>query len=156
MNFHGDIKLQRIADFWFNGIKPPLMQALEVTPDDKLDWMPADKMLTLGNIFMHINEASDWWINRVIYKKEYKDMTPCKSPSKDYIKTLLDDHWIRMERFFDKAPKILEEKYSLDWFKPPKTVDGYWIMLHLFEHDLHHRSQINQYLRILGEKPPRI
>ena len=156
MNFTGDIKLQRIADFWFDEVKPPIMKALEATPDDKLEWIPAEKMITLGNIFMHISEASDWWITRVIYKKEAKDYTPCKSFPRDHIKTLLDDHWYRLEKFFDACPKILEGKYLIDWRKPPETVDGFWIMLHLLEHDIHHRSQINHYLRILGVKPPRI
>jgi uncharacterized damage-inducible protein DinB len=156
MKFDGDLKIQRIADFWFDEVKPPIMKALEAAPDDKLEWAPAEKMITLGNIFMHIAEASDWWCNKVIYKREFKDLTPCKSFSKGHIKTLMDDHWIRLEKLLDDAPKVMEGKYLIDWRKPPETVVGFWIMLHLFEHDIHHRSQINHYLRILGEKPPKI
>jgi len=137
-------------------VKPPLMKALELLPDDKLDCAPAKDMITLGNIFMHIAEASDWWITAVVGGGKYTDYTPCPSLPKPEIAGLLDAHWKRLEEFFAAAPEVLEQEYDMRKFKRDRSVTGEWIFLHLFEHDIHHRSQINHYLRILGIKPPRI
>ncbi len=156
MNVNGSIKLETIANFWLGEVRPPLEEALALVPDDKLEWTPAPEMITLGNIFMHISEASDYWISTVIDNKESIDYTPCQCPSKEEIKRLLSLHWERLEAFFGRAPKILEKTYDRTLRGKQETLSGTWIMLHLLEHDIHHRSQINHYLRILGIKPPTI
>ena len=89
MEAKGTLELEIIRKFWFEEIKPPLMEAIKFTPEDKLDWIPADKMISLGNIFMHIAEASDWWIDKMIDGKEYKDVTPCPSYPKDKIDSVI-------------------------------------------------------------------
>jgi uncharacterized damage-inducible protein DinB len=156
MNTKATITIARLAQFWMEEVKPPIPKALELTPDDKLDWAPAKDMITLGNIFMHISEASDWWITTVINNKKFTDYTPCPSLPKPEIAGLLDAHWKRLEEFFASAPEVLEQEYDMRRFKRDSSVTGEWIFLHLLEHDIHHRSQINHYLRILGIKPPRI
>jgi uncharacterized damage-inducible protein DinB len=149
-------KFERLTSFWMEEVRPPLMKALEAVPDDKLDWAPAENMITLGNIFMHIAEASDWWLNEVIAGKGYTDYTPCPSVPKPQIAAMMEAHWKRLEDFFAAAPGILDARYDMKKYKRDREFDGYWLFMHLFEHDIHHRSQINHYLRILGIKPPRI
>jgi uncharacterized damage-inducible protein DinB len=156
MTTKSSITIARLAQFWMEEVKPPIPKALELTPDDKLDWAPAKDMITLGNIFMHIAEASDWWITTVINDKKFTDYTPCPSLPKPEIAGLLDAHWKRLEEFFASAPEVLKQEYDMRRFKRDSSVTGEWIFLHLLEHDIHHRSQINHYLRILGIKPPRI
>ncbi len=148
--------LETITKFWFDEVRPPIGNALEEAPEDKLDWSPADNMITLGNIFMHIAEASDWWISEIIDNNGFKDYTPCPSVPKPDIAVMLDAHWKRLEDFFARAPLVLESVYDMNKYGRKKSVTGYWIFLHLLEHDIHHRSQINHYLRILGIKPPKI
>lgn len=142
--------------FWLDEIRPPIGKALEVAPDDKLDWAPADNMITLGNIFMHIAEASDWWISEIVDQKGFVDYTPCPSAPKAEITVMLDKHWKRLEDFFARAPQVLEGVYDMSRHGRDRKPSGHWIFLHLLEHDIHHRSQINHYLRMLGIKPPRI
>jgi uncharacterized damage-inducible protein DinB len=156
MTIDGVIKAKTIANFWIFEVKPPLMKAIEIVPEDKLDWAPAEGMLSLGNLFMHINEASAWWIDKIIDDLPYKDMTPCPSVSKQEILAMLEEHWQRLDNFFARSPEIIEKTYEFK--KPDKTLkfEGHWILLHLLEHDIHHRCQINQYLRILGITPPEI
>ncbi len=156
MMSESEFSLERLTAFWFDEVKPPLIKALDLTPDDKLDWAPAENMITLGNIFMHISEASAWWIDTVIDRHKFIDRTPGPSLPIPQITAMLDAHWERLEDFFARSPEILEAKYDLRRFKRDREVDGYWIFMHLLEHDIHHRSQINHYLRILGIKPPRI
>jgi uncharacterized damage-inducible protein DinB len=144
--------------FWRESLKPTLNQALELAPKDKLDWSPADKMITLGNIFLHISECSDWWYDEVMKGKKAIELAfadkPCLPIEK--IKHHLDLHWERMERFFADSPEVLGKTYPIEHEGKTHHLDGYWIFTHLLEHDIHHRSQINQYLRILGIAPPKI
>lgn len=151
-----NITIARLAQFWTEEVKPPIMQALELAPDDKLDWAPAKDMITLGNIFMHIAEASDWWITAVMDGKKYTDYTPCPSLPKPEIAGLLEAHWKRLQDFFSRPVEAFQKEYDMRRFKRDRSVTGEWIFMHLLEHDIHHRSQINHYLRILGIKPPRI
>lgn len=147
---------------WRERIKKTIDEALELAPDDKLDWMPAENMLSLGNVFLHIPETSDWWYDCVLLGKEAIELAfpGKKCPPKEQVKKHLDEHWARLERFFAEPPAILEKIHSrevdLEGRKWTFEGSGFWVFMHLLEHDIHHRCQINQYLRILGIKPPRV
>ncbi|MCP4579990.1 MAG: DinB family protein [candidate division Zixibacteria bacterium] len=156
MPVNGNIDIEYLANFWIENIKPPLMNALDLAPDDKLDWAPAEKMISLGNIFMHIPECSAWWISKLIDGIDFDDLTPGQSLPKNKIAGLLDQHWQRLDGFFARTPDILSTNYSYHHDGKDWNFEGRWIMIHVLEHDLHHRSQINQYLRILGIAPPKI
>ncbi len=142
--------------FWRESIKPTLNQALELAPADKLNWAPADKMITLGNIFLHIPEASDAWYEEVMKGNESTELAKGPCPPKDKIAQYLEIHWKRLERFFAEPPQVLSKIYKIEHLGKTYSLDGYWIFTHLLEHDIHHRSQINQYLRILKIPPPKI
>ncbi|KPJ62257.1 hypothetical protein AMJ44_15895 [candidate division WOR-1 bacterium DG_54_3] len=129
--------------FWRERIKPTLNKALELAPADKLDWA---------------SECSDAWYDEVMKGKSSTELaladTPC--PPKEKITQYLEIHWERMERFFAEPPEVLSKTYEIEHEGKTYRLDGYWIFTHLLEHDIHHRSQINQYLRILGVTPPEI
>lgn len=142
--------------FWRESIKPTLNQALELAPSDKLDWAPADKMISLGNIFLHISECSDAWYDEVMKGKNARELAKGPCPPKDKIAQYLDIHWGRIERFFAEPSQILTKIYEIEHQGKTHGLDGCWIFTHILEHDIHHRSQINQYLRILNIPPPKI
>jgi uncharacterized damage-inducible protein DinB len=156
MAANGTIELEFIRNFWLSDVRGPLDKGLVAAPSDKLDWSPEKNMLSLGNIFMHIAETSMWWIGKLIDNIDFEDLTPGVSPSKERIKTYLDGHWERVEGFFDRTPAIVEKTYSRYHNGKDYDFHGRWVMLHLLEHDIHHRCQVNQYLRILGIEPPKI
>lgn len=115
--------------------------------------------MTLGNVFLHISENSDWWYNEAICQQGFKELVPshdAPTPSKSEIKAHMESHWERLERFFAREPEMLGKQYVVKGHGAAYQFDGYWAFTHLLEHDLHHRSQINQYLRILGITPPEI
>ncbi len=155
----GNALLERQVKYWRDRIKPTLTQALELVPEDKLDWAPAEKMITLGNVFLHIAECSDWWYCEIIKGEKSLPLTgepgdPC--PPKKIITGMLNAHWARLEDFFADSPDVLTKVYSHQYDEKKYEWDGNWVFTHLLEHDIHHRSQINQYLRILGLEPPAI
>jgi uncharacterized damage-inducible protein DinB len=144
---------------WRECIKPSITQSFESSPDNKLNWAPAVKMITLGRLFAHISECSEWWFDQVINSRRAKDSVTVPSkliPTRAEISRFLDAHWDRLERFFSCDPSILKMNYKVAGREKAHNFDGYWIFTHLLEHDIHHRSQINQYLRILGIEPPKI
>ena len=153
-----NLLLEYQIKFWRESLKPTLDKALELTPEDKFNWAPAEKMITLGNIFLHISECSDWWYDEVMKGKKSTELAfanaPC--PPKEKIAEYLEIHCQRLERFFAEPPELLSKIYKIEHQSKTFNLDGYWIFTHLLEHDIHHRSQINQYLRILGIKPPKI
>ena len=154
----GNDLLKQQIKFWRESLVPTLNMALELVPEDKLNWSPAEKMISLGNLFLHVSECSDWWYDEVMKGNKATELAfadkPC--PPKEKIKYYLELHWERMERFFADSPEVLSKTYPVEHEGKTHHLDGYWIFTHLLEHDIHHRSQINQYLRILGIKPPKI
>jgi uncharacterized damage-inducible protein DinB len=141
---------------WRDGVKPTLNQAFELAPDDKLTWAPADNMRTLGQVFFHIGNTSSAWYDSVMKELPWKPFPPDYMPHREVIAQSLKDHWERLERLFSEPPEALEKIYTPEHYGKTYNLSGYWVFIHLFEHDLHHRSQINQYLRILGIDPPKI
>lgn len=156
MTINGDIKIKALANFWIFEIKPPLMQALELTPDDKLDWSPKPGMIKLGDIFYHISECSAWWICTLIDKEAPPPDAPSTGLTKKILTEMMEKHWQTLENFYSRCPEILENTYEYADKEKTHKFTGQWIMFHLLEHDIHHRCQINQYLRILGITPPQI
>ena len=147
---------------WRERIKRTIYEALDLTPEDKLDWRPAEKMLTLGQVFLHIAETSDWWYDDFMKGDPVVELSTnvSKCPPKDQLRKYLDEHWERMERFFDEPPEALAQVYHREGVYEGREYkidfDGNWVFTHMLEHDVHHRCQINQYLRILGIQPPRV
>jgi uncharacterized damage-inducible protein DinB len=149
--------LKSQVELWQGPIRRVIDEALELAPDDKLDWMPAADMIPLGKLFLHISETSDWWYDEVMKGKSAVELAlpegPC--PPKSAIKNHIETHWQRLQRFFSESPDILARIYTKKFPDGEFRNNGYWIFAHLLEHDIHHRSQINQYLRILGIVPPK-
>jgi uncharacterized damage-inducible protein DinB len=156
MTINGDIKIKALANFWIFEVKPPLIKALEATPEDKLNWAPAPEMIKLGDVFYHIAECSAWWIGTQIDGEKPPPNMPTTDVTKIILAEMLEQHWQRLENFFARCPEILEKSYESTDKESTNKFTGQWIMFHLLEHDIHHRSQINQYLRILGITPPEI
>ncbi|HVP35516.1 MAG TPA: DinB family protein [Terriglobales bacterium] len=150
--------LENQIKFWRESLMPTLNKALELTPEDKLNWAPAEKMIALGKLFLHIAECSDWWYDEVMKGNKATELAFMDKPClpKEKIKYYMKIHWERMERFFADSPEVLSKTYPIEHEGKTHHLDGYWIFTHLLEHDIHHRSQIHQYLRILGITPPKI
>ncbi|PKK84014.1 MAG: hypothetical protein CVT49_06200 [candidate division Zixibacteria bacterium HGW-Zixibacteria-1] len=149
------------VEYWRGPYKKALMAAFEQMPEDKLDWTPAENMIPLGQVFLHICETSDWWYADIMKGKASVELAVRgqKCPPKADIAKHLDEHWQRLERFFAESPEILDKMYIREGVHEGRQwkieKNGYWIFTHILEHDIHHRSQIFHYLRILGIKPPR-
>ena len=153
--------LAQQIELWHGPFKKSLMAAFDLAPEDKLDWKPAANMIPLGQVFLHICETSDWWYDDIVKGKAAVELAieGKKCPPKTEIAKHLNEHWERLERFFAEPEAILDKVYIREGIHEGRQwkieKNGYWVFSHILEHDIHHRSQIFHYLRILGLTPPK-
>ncbi|OGC90365.1 MAG: hypothetical protein A2W25_02090 [candidate division Zixibacteria bacterium RBG_16_53_22] len=144
------ISLDTVLLQW-RALRESIRECLRVTPDELLGWAPRDGMRTLGQLYVHFSSPLDWWLTNS-FKDGGQWIPSIERPSDD--KTKLDNDIVasfeRMERYLISAD--LTRMYE---FKG-EQVSGYWIILHLFEHDSHHRGQVITYLRMNGINPPQV
>ncbi len=155
--------------FWDAQYRPFLLKAIEALPAERFDFKPRPEMLTAHQVILHIAEAERGWIHHVVEGGPDEEwVVPHRDPAQGW-ETVFDapDHarllavleeWHRpTQRWFDRPagelgrvityrrPQSPERRYTL-----------HWILDHVQEHEIHHRAQLNLYLRMMGIEPPSI
>jgi uncharacterized damage-inducible protein DinB len=148
--------MQAVMVQWRESIKPGIMTALNLTPEDKLDWKPGDTFLTFREVFLHIARTSGWWYTEFMKETKREPLSDDFVPSKQELAGQLEKHWDRLEQLFVEPDEALKKIYQIEHEGKTYKFTGHWILVHLLEHDIHHRCQINQYLRMLGITPPEV
>jgi uncharacterized damage-inducible protein DinB len=148
--------MEAIMELWRESIKPGITKALELTPEDKMNWKPEESFLTFGEVFLHIARTSGWWFGEFMHGRKRKPVDEKFGYTKKELAEQLEEHWARMEQFFAEPIEAFEKVYQIEHDGKIHKFSGCWVFIHLLEHDIHHRSQINQYLRILGITPPQV
>ena len=170
MDYPGTIR--SCYPYWDTQYRPYLLMAVEALPPERFDFKPRPDMLTAHQTILHIAEAERGWIHSVVeggpgeeweeWVVEHEDpaqgwRTVIDAPDHAALLHLLDEWHRPTQRWFDrpvselgrvvtrKLPDRNERQYTL-----------HWILDHVQEHELHHRAQLNLYLRILGITPPSI
>jgi len=155
--------------YWDAQYRPYLLMAVEALPRQHFDFKPRADMLTAHQTIVHIAEAERGWMHAVVdggpdeeWVSEHPDpaqgwRTVIDAPDHAALLRLLDEWHRPTQRWFDrpvlelgrvvtrKLPNGTERQYTL-----------HWILDHVQEHEIHHRAQLNLYLRILGITPPSI
>jgi uncharacterized damage-inducible protein DinB len=155
--------------YWDPQYRPYLLMAVEALPREHFGFKPRPEMLTAHQVIVHIAEAERAWIDGVVdgnpeplWVDEHKDpalgwKTLIDAPDHAALLRLLDECHRPTQRWFDRpVPELArivtrklqngtERRYTL-----------HWILDHVQEHEIHHRAQLNLYLRILGVTPPSI
>ena len=167
-SFEGTIKA--FYPFWDAQYRPYLLDAVRALPHTHFDFKPRPEMLTARQVILHIAEAELWWVRSILDGEPPlpDDVAAHADPAQGW-ETIYDapDHNALLFR--------LEEahRHTQRWFGLPaaelaktrvrKRADGtertltvHWILDHVQEHELHHRAQLNLYLRLLGITPPSI
>jgi uncharacterized damage-inducible protein DinB len=155
--------------YWDAQYRPYLLAAVDALPASAFDFKPRPEMLTAQQIILHIAETELWWVNHVVGGEPYADwVVRHADPAEGWVNQYdAPDH--NALRFG------LEEahRHTQRWFGLPagelarliqyRREDGrerqwtlHWILDHVQEHEIHHRAQLNLYLRLLGFEPPSI
>ncbi len=128
---------------------------LERLPEDKYDWKPHDKNMTLRQLATHIAELPNWF--KVVYTTEELDFAvePYNPPVID--KT---DELIRyFEESLSEGMKYLDKMNDSEFNKMWTLKSGDQIYSHTTKTEcvwmtycqiVHHRAQLGMYLRLLN------
>ena len=134
-------------------------RVLERIPNDKLDWQPHEKSMSLGALASHVVELHGW-ISLGLSKEVFDlntDYRPLKTSSVEELQEILAVG-LKANREFIEA---LEEE---DWFKEWVFKAGDYELARLpragavrfiiTNHLIHHRGQLTVYLRLLDLPVP--
>lgn len=155
--------------FWDVQYRPMLLLALAALPAEHFGFKPRPEMLTAHQVVLHIAEAEHGWIHGVVEGGPYEvwvDEHP--DPAQGWIATRDAPDHAALERLLEEAHRPTQQ-----WLDRPvaelarvivhRPPDGperratlHWILDHVQEHEIHHRAQLNLYLRMLGITPPSI
>lgn|SRR5690606_540289 len=129
--------------------------------DDKFNYKPHEKSMTLGELANHIVELHNW-VGFVISKEEFNFHTDYKPSTL----TLVDDLLSKLESDFEKNKAIIEQMDENVVFENwalkagdhvvasmPKTGALRFIVTN---HLIHHRGQLTVYMRLLDIPLPGI
>ena len=166
-SFEGTIKA--FYPYWDAQYRPYLVDAVRALPPEHFDWKPRPEMLTARQIVMHIAEAENYWIHHVVDGEPYEDLvlslddpadgyvTEYDAPDHNALLFLLEEAHRHTQRWFGLPASELARSISRTRMNGEKqTQTLHWILDHVQEHEIHHRCQLNLYLRLLGLTPPSI
>lgn len=155
--------------FWDSYYRPYLLDAIELLPAEHFDFKPRPEMLTAQQVILHIAETERWWVHHIVEGEPYGDyvaphedraqgwVTVYDAPDHNALRFVLEEYHRHTQRLFGLPAKELERIVS------HRREDGevrqyslHWILAHVEEHEIHHRAQLNLYLRLLGITPPSV
>lgn len=125
------------------------LRLAEIIPEN-LEFQPAPDMMPLGELTRHICGAVYFMIGRYLGR-------PVETPEPIKKKTRLDRGAFQAElaRTNDLVLKLFSEltdeelKHEITLPDGRKSTAG-WVVYHLNEHEIHHRSQLKLYLKLMG------
>lgn len=155
--------------YWDARIRPFLLLSVQSLPAEQFDFKPHPKMFTARQLIVHIAEAEHGWISSVVEGGNYEDwLVPASAPAQGWelavdapdhaaLIALLERAHSRTQFWLDQPIAELDRAYTS---QPPEgpalTLTLHWVLDRLQEHEIHHRSQLNLYLRLMGVDPPGI
>lgn len=155
--------------FWDAQYRPMLIHAVEAFPPEHLGFKPRPEMLTAQQMILHIAEAERGWIDNIVGGGPAQEwVEPAADPAQGWRDTYgapdhatllaLLEEWHRpTQKLFDLPASELSRVVT---YKPEDGEERrytlHWILDHVQEHEIHHRGQLNLYLRLLGITPPSI
>jgi uncharacterized damage-inducible protein DinB len=132
---------------------------LERIPDDKLDWRPHEKSMTLGELAAHVVELHNW-VHKAIPKDVFDfkvDYKPLRVSSVAELQTILSAG-------LETNKLAIENIAETDWFNEWVLRAGEHEIARLpragairfivNNHIVHHRGQLTVYLRLLDIPVP--
>ena len=155
--------------YWDAQYRPYLLMAVDALPADRFDFKPRPEMLTAHQVIVHIAETERWWIHVVVEGGKNEDWvveqedpaqgwkTVHDAPNHPALRALLDEWHRPTQRWFARPVSELGRVF------PYQPKDGperrptlHWLLDHVQEHEIHHRAQLNLYLRLMGVTPPSV
>jgi uncharacterized damage-inducible protein DinB len=132
-------------------------RTLERVPEDKFDWKPHEKSMTLGRLATHLATLPSWTVETI--KKDELDLAPAGAPppradpiaSREELLSTFDRHVASgREAIAGASDEIFARPWSLlaggqKIFTLPRAAV---LRNFVLNHNVHHRAQLGVYLRL--------
>ena len=135
---------------------------LEAIPEDKWDYKPHEKSMTIGNLGSHIAESLEWTettCQEDSFEMDPETYVPEKASNREELLKMFDGYAEKAVAALAATP---DDKMMVPWkfimagkvaFEMPRVaVLRSFILSHL----VHHRGQLSVYLRLLDVPVPQI
>lgn len=140
-------------------------RVLERIVDDKFDWRPHEKSMTLGELATHLSSIPSW--TAMTFAQDNLDIAPPGAPEyREDAKTSRADVLEAFDKNVASARAALESATDDNWqgkwsllnrAKPIFTLPRTAVMRgFILSHSIHHRAQLAVYLRLLDIPVPSI
>jgi uncharacterized damage-inducible protein DinB len=144
---------------------PFIREHLERIPEDKLDWKPHERSMTLGWLSTFLGVLWTW--TEAIVKqdsfdvvKAYADAPPPIVPkTRDEILAVFDTHTAAARKAIAAADDAsMRDSWSLLANGTTLWTQPRWLVLRtiIMNHAVHHRAQLGVFLRLLGVPVPAV
>lgn len=129
-------------------------------PEDKFDWKPHDKSMTLGRLACHVAELPQWV--KIILEQDMFDMVPgafnrIKATTNEQ---LLKQFELNIQEAADLLSATTDERFQTKWIFAKNGITVYELPRKIavrqmvLNHIVHHRAQLTVYLRLLDVPVP--
>ena len=160
-------KIRAYYPFWDTQYRPFLLQAVAAVPAERFDFKPRPEMFTAHQIVVHIAECERGFIHIVEggpYEKwvvEHEDpkqgwVTVVNEPDHAALYAVLEKSHKGTQHWLDQPASELSRVITWRSELGARHATLHWILDGLQEHEIHHRAQLNLYLRLMGIEPPSI
>ena len=149
-----NLEMKEFFNFWTKVQESILYMASLLEPED-LKYTFDSKLHPVGETFDHIAGAINGWLTFVI---EDGEKNPAKIPTEKLTVESINE---TLKNAFTRVKKLLNTLTIDDWNKTltDKDDDGksyqvklHWVLWHLIEHDIHHRTQLKLQYSFLNKK----
>jgi uncharacterized damage-inducible protein DinB len=137
-------------------VREGLNTALDLLADDQLDFTPRAGLWSLRETVCHIATVEKGWFRYIITHEvsgwAEAEYPPASYPSVAALKALLaEEHARSVAYFLPDLEEKLAQPVLLPWGKETSVA---WILLHVLEHEIHHRGEVYLMLGMLGIEAP--
>lgn len=137
----------------------PLKKMVEMVPDDKLDWAPAENFMSVSQVLKHLSE--NWAFLKMMVKNEWPDMSPEQMAEAMKLENLprctKTEALAEMSKDLHDAIAFIENEITEEDFFS-KEIAAPWgfkgpiwqgvVMAR--DHSTNHKMQLHLYLKLLG------
>ena len=136
---------------WDNS-KDYLVAVAEAMPEDKYDYKPAEREMSLREQLFHIQDNMNWLGTTHFSGEKYVKKEAVKGLSKAQMIQEIKASFYKAKAFVQKTNDA-ELSQKVDFFAGPKS--KLQILNLMQDHVTHHRAQILVYLNLNGIQPPK-
>ena len=136
----------------------PLIKMVEMVPEDRLNWAPAEDFLTIAQILKHV--SANWSIIRMMVTDSWPDSNPEEMAEAMKLENLPScskaEALEEMKKDLDDAVQYIEREISEeDFFSRSVSAPWNWTgeiwkaVLMAKDHQVNHKMQLHLYLKLL-------